>query len=103
MVDRAPRDLPARARHGARVLVVMLGLLLVLAVPAVVVAAEAGASAAPAATSNPGEPGSGDTGTGWVRKTPSASESLVPIMLGGVVLVILVVVIAMSTGESAKA
>jgi hypothetical protein len=103
MVDSVSRDLPARARHGARALIVLLSLALVLMVPAAVVAAEAGASPAPAASANPGEGGSGETGSGWITSTPSAGESLVPIMLGGVVLAILVVVIAMSTAESAKA
>ena len=102
MVSRAPRHQPARARHGARVLVVLLGLLLVLGVPAAVVAAESGATPAPAASANPGEPGSGETGTSWITSTPSPAESLVPIMLGAVVLVILVSLMAMTPGDSPK-
>jgi hypothetical protein len=98
----------------------MLGLLLAVSVPSVVLAASGSGTAAgsdrtalvsattdatpaPAASSQPGEPGTGDTGSGWVRTSPSPAESLAPLALGAVVLVILGVLIAMSFGESSEA
>ncbi len=124
MADRVPhlvtRQLLTRARRRTGVLVVMLGLMLAAALPSIVLATTASATAgssdaapivaattdatpAPAATPKPGEPGSTETGAAWVRTSPTPAESLAPLLLGAVVLVILVVLIAMSFGESTEA
>jgi hypothetical protein len=103
MADRVPRHLVTRVRHGARVLVVVVGLVLALAVPAAVMAADPAATTAPASTVAPGGQGSSGTATTWVRATRSPSETVAPLLLGGVVLVILVGFIAMSFGEKAEA
>lgn len=112
MSNRVHRDPQTRARRGAGVLVVLLGLLFVVALPTVAlaatspdttggapIAASEGATPAPAATSEPVE---GGTGAGWERTSPAPAESLAPLLLGAVVLVILVVFIAMSFGEPAE-
>jgi hypothetical protein len=115
MSNRASRDLQSRARHGAGLLVVLLGLLFAVAMPTLAlaastpdttggtpIAASEDATPAPAATSEPGEPGSGGTGSAWERTSSSPAESAAPLLLGAVVLVILVVFIAISFGEPAE-
>jgi len=115
MADREPRHLLTRARRRAGGLIVLLGLVLAFTVPSMVLAATASGTAgdtlaaattdatpAPAATPKPGEPGTTDTG-GWDPTTDEPFAALAPLMLGAVVLVILVVFIAMSFGESTEA
>jgi hypothetical protein len=103
MADRVPRHLVTRVSHGARVLVVLVGLVLALAVPAVVIAADPAATAAPASSAAPGDQGSSGTAATWVRTSPSPAASLAPLLLGGVVLVILVSLIAVSFREGSEA
>lgn len=116
MADRGARHSLSRARRGLGLLIVLLGLLLVVAVPAVAlasttsdttgggtIAASGDATPAPAASSEPGEPGSTETGSTWVRTAPEPADSLAPLALGAVVLVILVWFIAMSFAEPAEA
>ena len=119
MADRVPhlvtRQLLTRARRGTGVLVLLLGLLLAAALPSVVLAASASgttgatlaaattdATPAPDATPKPGEPGTTEAG-GWDPSSDDPFAALAPLMLGAVVLVILVVFIAMSFGESTEA
>jgi plastocyanin len=50
-----------------------------------------------------GEPGTEGAPSNWVRSTPSPADSMVPLLLGAVVLVILVVFMAIAVSESAEA
>jgi hypothetical protein len=115
MADRVARHPLTRARRRAGGLIVLLGLLFAVAVPSVAlaattaratgdttVAAATEATPAPAATPKPGETGTPDGG-GWDPASADPFASLAPLMLGAVVLVILVVFIAMSFGESTEA
>ena len=71
-------------------------------VPAAVMAATNEATPAPVASANPGEGGTGEGGTSWITETPTPAESLVPVALGGVVLVILVVLIATTSANPSE-